>query len=138
MDRRELLKYLGAAGAALHPLASAVATSSPDEILGQPEASGAGVFLNQVGYLPAGSKQATVRLADANPRDFLVRSLADHAVVFKGKLGAVATDAASGDQTGGADFSSLRVPGRYQLEMAGVTSDPITVAPDVYASALRL
>ena len=132
MDRRELLKYLGAAGVAFHPLAIAVGGCS------QTETVGAGIFLNQVGYLPAAAKQATVRLTDATQGGFLVRSLADHAVVLKGKLGPTATDAASGDQTGIADLSSLRAPGQYQLEIAGLVSDPINVAPDAYASALRL
>jgi endoglucanase len=137
MDRRELLKYLGAAGVALHPLASAAA--EPSESMGQSVASGsAGIFLNQVGYLPAAAKLATVRLAEGNKRDFLVRSVADHAVVLNGMLGPVATDEASGDQTSVADFSSLRATGRYQLEIAGMSSDPVNIAPDAYASALRL
>jgi endoglucanase len=139
MDRRELLKYMGAAGVTLHSFASAVAASSQGDVLGQGSPSGsAGIFLNQVGYLPAGAKQATIRLADAGKRDFLVRSLADHVIVLNGKLGPVATDEASGDQTSVADFSSLRGAGRYQLEMAGVISDPINIAPDTYASALRV
>ena len=130
MDRRELLKYIGAAGVALHPLVRAV--GAPEEL------SGAGIFLNQVGYLPGGSKQATVRLAGASQQDFLVRSTADHAVVFKGKLGPLSTDAASGDRTCVADFSSVRARGKYQLETAGLTSDLIPVAADAYAAALRL
>jgi endoglucanase len=138
MDRRELLKYMGAAGVAFHPLAIAVGAPLEAAALGQVETLGAGIFLNQVGYLPAVAKQATVRLADASRRDFLVRSLAGHTVVFNGKLDPVSTDEASGDQTSVADFSSLRAPGRYQIEIAGLTSDPINVAPDAYASALRL
>jgi endoglucanase len=131
MDRRELLKYMGAAGVAFHSLAIAVGGCSQAETLG------AEIFLNQVGYLPSAAKQATVRLADAHQRDFLVRSLADHTVVFNGKLGPASADEASGDQTSVADFSSLRAPGRYQLEIAGLTSDAINVAPDAYAAALR-
>ncbi len=132
MDRREFLKYVGAAGITLHPLARALGASSPAE------ASGAGIFLNQAGYLPAGAKAATVRLVDASQREFLVRSLADHTVAFKGKLSPSATDPASGDQTNVADFSPLRNPGRYQFEIAGLSSDPIHIAPDAYISALRL
>ena len=133
MNRRELLKGLGAAGVVFHPLAVVFGESS------EVDAPGAGIFLNQVGYLPSGAKQATVRLIDqGNQRDFLVRSLADKTVVFKGKVGPASADEASGDQTSFADFSSLRAPGRYQLEIAGLTSDPIHVAPDVYGSSLRL
>ena len=141
MDRRQLLKYLGAATAASH-LASD--RSLADSALASPtaEASGAGIFLNQVGYLPNGSKQATVRVVDAATRDFVVRSMTDSAVVFKGELGPVMADAASGDQTVAADFSSLRTPGKYQIELADssgkLSSDPIIVAPDAYQSALRL
>ena len=132
MDRRELLKYLGAAGVALHPLACAVGATLP------PEASGAGIFLNQVGYLPDASKQSTVRLTDANQRDFLVRSLSGNKVVLNGRLGPAATDAASSDQTCVADFSSVRAPGKYQLEIGSLASDPIPIATDAYAGALRL
>ncbi len=130
---------MGAAGVSLHPLASANAAPSQGNAVGQAETpGGAGIFLNQVGYLPGGAKQATVRLTDMSQREFLVRSLADHTAVFHGKLGPIAADEASGDQTSVADFSSLRVPGRYQLAIAGVISDPINIAPDAYASALRL
>jgi len=129
---------MGAAGVNLHPLASAVGASSRSVTQAETSTSGAGIFLDQVGYLPAGAKQATVRLAGASQRDFLVRSSADHSVVFNGKLGPASADAASGDQTSVADFSALRAAGRYQIEMAGLTSDPIIVAPDAYASALRL
>jgi endoglucanase len=132
MHRRELLKYMGAAGMALHPWACAVGATSPDN------ATDAGIFINQIGYLPGSAKQATIRVAGASQRDFLVRSVADRAVVFRGNAASPASDDASGDQTSLADFSSLRTPGKYQLEIAGLASDAFPVASDGYASALRL
>jgi endoglucanase len=132
MDRRELLKCLGAASVAFTPWAI------PPGGCSQPETSGVGIFLNQVGYLPAAEKRATVRLTDANERGFRVRSNADHSVAFHGKLGPTVADEASGDQICLADFSSLRIPGKYQIEIAGLVSDPISVSADAYASALRL
>ncbi len=122
---------MGAASLAADPIVRSFA-----KVL--PESSGAGIFLNQVGYLPAGSKHATVRLPDHGTMDFLVRSIANHSVVFKGKLGVMMSDAASGDPAGVADFSALRAPGKYQLEVAGELSDPFVVAADAYKSALKL
>jgi endoglucanase len=56
----------------------------------------------------------------------------------KAKLSTPTLDAASGDTTTQADFSSLTTPGTYRVEIANTLSDPFTIAPTVYADALRL
>jgi endoglucanase len=133
MKRREALRYLGAGVAALHPGVRAFA-----ELEGRSVGSekSVGIFLNQLGYSPAGAKQATVCLSDTTQREFQVRSAAD-AVVFKGKLGQAVSDAASGDQTSVADFSSLRTPGLYRLQVGDLRSDLFPIAARPYATALR-
>ena len=56
----------------------------------------------------------------------------------KAKLSTPTLDAASGDTTTQADFSTLTTPGTYRLEIANTLSDPFTISPAVYADALRL
>jgi endoglucanase len=133
LNRREMLQYLGGASFALHPAVQAVA-----KIGGTAEASLNGIFLNQAGYLPTAAKQATVRMVDAQPGEFLVRSSIGNRVVFKGKLGPDISDTASGDRIRTADFSGLHTPDHYRLEVAGFESDTFPIAPDAYARALRL
>jgi endoglucanase len=135
MKRREVLRYLGAGAAVMHPAVRAVAE------LGDGSAGSvktAGIFLNQVGYASSGAKQATVRLSDGMPHEFLVRSTANNAVVFKGELGEAVDDAASGDRTSVADFSALRTTGMYRLEVGDLHGDPFSVTAQPYAGALRL
>jgi len=136
--RRSFLKSIAASAAAstlphpLHALAqaplSATYTAPP-------------ILLNQLGYLPTHAKLATFLLAkiptQTPPTTFRVRSQT-HAVVLEAKLSTPALDAASGDTTAQADFSSLTTPGRYRLEIAGTLSDPFLISPTVYADALRI
>ena len=135
--RRSFLKSLGAAAAAsalpahLHALAQAplASTYTPPPIL-----------LNQLGYLPSHAKIATVLLASLPPQaatTFRVRTQ-DHSTALGAKLSTPTLDAASGDTTAQADFSSLTKPGTYYLEVAGTLSDPFVIGPTVYAEALRL
>ncbi len=132
MDRRRFLKRMGAAGVALQPIFRAAGAVSPNE------APSPSIFLNQTGYLPTAAKKATVRLAEAGSKDFLVRRVADRTVVLRGKLGATIRDEASGDEVGVADFSALRLPGEYRIEVGGLASDSFPVAAEVYANGLRL
>ncbi len=129
IQRRSLLKSLGLAAAASSipaPLRALAETPSPTTQ----------IFLNQLGYLPTAAKIATTTLAPNQP--FRVFSQAHSTAVLEAKLSAPTLDAASGDTTAQADFSSLTTPGTYHLEIAGQLSDPFTIAPDVYAGALRL
>jgi endoglucanase len=143
MHRRELLKQLGIAGVLLHPAVEALAkgqVSSVDIPRNDPHNGSGAVATNQLGYLPGALKQASVRssdVTDSKTRPFLVRSLAKNAVVLRTALGRPALDAASGDWIRTADFSSLRTPGRYRIETAGMVSDEFVISQDVYATALK-
>jgi endoglucanase len=132
MKRRELLRYLGYGGVALHPGVRSIAQMMAPSGAEQARR----VFLNQLGYLPTGAKRATVRSSDAGG-EFQVRSVASRRVVMKGKLGGVVSDAASGDSVRVADFSELRAAGLYRLEAGGGASDAFSVGPQVYGPALR-
>jgi endoglucanase len=142
--RRSFLKSLGAAAAVstvpspLRALTSLSQSSLAATYTAPP------ILLNQLGYLPQHAKGATVLLASLPhqavsqpPTTFRIRSQ-DHSILFEGKLSAPALDAASGDTTAQADFSSLTTPGIYRLEIAGTLSDTFAINPTVYAGALRL
>ncbi len=135
IQRRSVLKSIGAAAAlstiprpirtlAQAPLAS---TYTPPQIL-----------LNQIGYLPIAQKIATTTLAPNQPFRIHSQTNPRSAPMLEGKLSPAIADAASGDTTSQADFSALTTPGTYHLEIAGVLSDPFTIAPNIYADALRL
>lgn len=130
IPRRSLLKSLGLAAAASSlpaPLRALAESSHP----APPK-----ILLNQVGYLPTAQKIATTTLAPNQP--FRIRAHAQSTILLEGKLSPAAIDTASGDTTTQADFSALTTPGTYHLEVAGQLSDPFTIAPNVYADALRL
>jgi endoglucanase len=134
MNRRELLRNLGVGGLALQAGVRALAEMQT------PVASDvhAGIFINQLGYLPGGVKHASVRSSDEGHGEFVIRAMANRHVVFQGKLTKPAIDAASGDSICIADFSSFKTPGSYTLESAGLVSDVFKIGRDVYASALKL
>jgi len=100
-------------------------------------ATGAGgIRLNQIGYLPGRPKVASVSVP---ARSFRVRALATNAVVLQAGLSAPHADPASGDTIRRADFSALRTPGQYRIELdTGAQGDPFRVGHDVYAQALAL
>jgi endoglucanase len=99
------------------------------------------ILLNQLGYLPNHAKLATILLAklptQTPPTTFRILSQ-NNSVAFEAKLSTATHDAASGDTTTQADFSTLTTPGTYHLEIVNTLSDPFTIAPGVYADALRL
>lgn len=91
------------------------------------------VKVDQVGYLRTEAKLAMVT-SGADGGTFLVRRSDDDSVVFSGELGAARDDAAhSGDTVLWANFSRLRKPGTYYLQVAGVgTSHPFVIADHAY------
>jgi endoglucanase len=129
---------MGSASVALHPGIQAIGQLAPSSTeAARPD----GIFLNQLGYLPASAKQVTVRCSgavDRHDRHFHVRSVESNRVVFKGSVSRAISDPASGDQIVTADFSKLHVPGMYRLEMGGCASDPFPVANHAYANALKV
>ena len=97
------------------------------------------IKVDQVGYLPNAPKIALVSPAGSAAQTFSVKRASDHAVVFKGTLGATSHDPNTGDDVRAADFSALRESGRYYIDVPGVgRSWNFSVEPNVYARAYHL
>jgi endoglucanase len=95
-----------------------------------------GIYLNQIGFLPDSPKVATV---SARANSFLVRSLKGNSVAFRSTLSAQRLDDASGDTVRFADFSSVKTPGEYRLELdTGVRGNSFAIRKDAYDNALLL
>ena len=96
------------------------------------------IKVDQAGYLPAAPKIAFVA-AKAPATTFVVKRTTDDKVVFKGELSATVADPDSGDQVQSADFSKLKKPGSYFLQVPGVgRSWGFTIDKDVYSRAWYL
>jgi endoglucanase len=136
MLRREILKGLALSSAALvgsrRTLAQQAASPTQTEA---PE-----ILLNQLGFVPAGTKMAALRIQDTGSSDNTFRIFPMHgkAPAFHGVLTPPKLDAASGDTLRAADFTGLHTPGVYRIEAAGFRSDPFPIAPRAYAEALRV
>jgi endoglucanase len=134
--RRTFLKSIGAAAAAsgLPQHLGALAQAPLASTYTAPP-----ILINQLGYLPSRAKIATILRAKLPQSATTFRVLSQtHTAVFEAKLSTPVLDAASGDTTAQADFSSLTAPGTFRLEIANTLSDPFTISPTVYADALRL
>jgi endoglucanase len=91
------------------------------------------IQLNQVGYLPGGAKWAVLR--DVEASHFAVVDAASGREVLRGALGAPQAWEPAQESVRLADFSALRTPGRYRLQVDGLPpSAPFTVAADAYAA----
>ncbi len=135
MRRREFLsssaRYLGAGA-----LGFAASGWKKANIASFETAPASTVALNQVGYLPALPKHASVNVRAAS---FVIRSTSSKEIVHRGTLGSPKADAASGDTLQTADFSALTKLGSYLLELdSGNQSVPFRIAGDIYRDALRL
>jgi endoglucanase len=94
------------------------------------------IKLDQVGYPPNASKVAVVT---APGQVFSVKRSSDGTTVLQGKLSAPVADADSGDRVQAADFSSLRQPGTYYLDVPGVgRSWTFSIGPDVFSRVYYL
>ena len=94
------------------------------------------IKLDQVGYPIDAPK---IALVSAPARAFQVKRSVDNVAVFDGTLSAPAIDAYSGDRVQAADFSGLRTPGKYYLEIPGVgPSWTFSIAPDVFSRTYYL
>ncbi|MFK4692890.1 cellulase N-terminal Ig-like domain-containing protein [Streptomyces pristinaespiralis] len=80
------------------------------------------VRVNQVGYLTAADKIATVVAASTSPLSWQLRGAGDNAVVASGTTRVHGNDPASGDHVHQADFSSVTRPGDYRLSVDGAGS----------------
>jgi endoglucanase len=139
MHRREFLKTaascLGALGFAKDSWGAKVSGVDAGSLKAA-SAGANGIYLNQIGFLPASPKVATVR---GSANSFLVRSSKDNSVAFRSRLSAQRVDAASGDTVRFADFSALNEPGDYRLELdTGVSGDSFPIRKDAYDNALLL
>jgi len=75
------------------------------------------IKVDQVGYLPESQK---VALVTATASSFEVKRVSDNVSVFKGELSPPNHDADTGDAVQIADFSKLKEPGKYYLDVPGV------------------
>jgi endoglucanase len=89
------------------------------------------IKVDQVGYLPSASKVALVSTA---AQRFAVKRASDGAIVFQGRLASPIHDADTGDTVQAADFSPMRMPGTYYLDVPGVgRSWNFAIGPDVFS-----
>ena len=103
---------------------------------GGAEAGSVQIKVDQVGYLPDAGKLAVVT---APGTTFEVKRASDNGVVFKGTLGAASQDKDTGDSVQIADFTKLREPGTYYLDVPGVgRSWTFAVKRDVYSHTYYL
>jgi endoglucanase len=94
------------------------------------------IKVDQVGYPIDASK---IALVSAPARTFTVKRASDNSVALQGKLGSPARDADTGDTVQAAEFSSVRQPGKYYIDVPGVgRSWNFSIAPDVYSRAYYL
>jgi endoglucanase len=106
--------------------------SPPVKKMMRDEAPVPGVLVNQLGYLPARPKVATVRTDAVAPLEWSLRG-AGGAVVARGKTVPFGLDRPSGDAVHVVDFSMVRTPGEgYVLEVAGARSHPFAIRADLY------
>ena len=99
---------------------------------GADEAPIPAVTVNQVGYLPALPKLATVKSASTTPLKWELLKKGG-AVAASGESKPVGKDAASGEDLHVVDFSSVTAPGKdYTLKVGSDVSHPFDIAADVY------
>jgi endoglucanase len=97
------------------------------------------IKVDQVGYLPAAPKIAFITSSAVTPRSFSVKRTSDNRVAFEGKLGVAAHDSNTGDDVQAADFSTLREPGRYYIDVPGLgRSWNFSIEANVYLRAYQL
>jgi len=91
------------------------------------------IKVDQAGYLPNAPKLAIV-VAKAPAETFVLKRTSDGKTVFEGKLSAPAADPDSGDKVQVADFTKVRKPGEYFLQVKGLgRSWGFAIAKDVYS-----
>jgi hypothetical protein len=112
----------------------------------QPPLATASIQVNQIGYAPGADKYAYIGnwlgTAGALPIDdqyFLVIDEINGNTVYRGELTLRAiADPWSGNDVYEADFSALREPGRYYLQLPGIGySDHFSIASNVYDRVYR-
>jgi endoglucanase len=97
-------------------------------------ATGAGLRLNTVGYLPRHEKRATL---PAPCVEFKVVRASDGAMVLRGHANGPFRENDTGEDLCVADFTALRESGLYRLEAGAARSAPFRVGRDVYTTAFK-
>jgi endoglucanase len=88
------------------------------------------IRLNTIGYLPDREKKAAIA---GECSQFTVVRIKDNAKVFEGAATGPVLNSDTNEQLYTADFSAVKEPGEYQLEVAGVgKSASFRVAADLY------
>jgi endoglucanase len=138
MHRREFLKTasclgaLGYAGSSWGAQAFGGGAGVAESFL----AANGGIYLNQIGFFPDHQKIATV---SSRANSFLVRSTKDNSVVFRSTLSSQRPDPASGDTVRLANFTSLKSPGKYRIELdTGAKGGSFPIGRDAYDHALMI
>jgi endoglucanase len=135
VGRREFLKLSGSAA-----LAGIAATALKGVVRpALAEQPGLRTMVNQVGYLPAADKVATVQWPQGSrepARKFQMRRADGGEKVLEGKLSEVREDALSGDRVQLADFSDVRIPGKYLLDVEHGETTEVEIGGDGYRHAL--
>ncbi|PWU09230.1 MAG: glycoside hydrolase family 9 [Verrucomicrobia bacterium] len=92
------------------------------------------VRANQLGYSPSGKKIAIAFSKNRLPDSFEVIATDSEAIVFRGRASAI-TDSAWGqfDHHVELNFSALKSPGHYFLQVGQTKSLPFAIARDAYA-----
>jgi len=97
------------------------------------------IKVDQVGYLPDAPKIALLSASGSNPQNFLIKRTKDNSVAFQGKLSSAVHDPNSGDDVQAADFSGLREPGRYYVDVPSIgRSWNFEIGPNVYSRAYKM
>lgn len=93
--------------------------------------TGPRVRVNQVGYLPAGPKQATLVTDQTTPVEWSLKNTTD-AVVASGATLPAGVDPTAGLNVHELDFSDVTAPGTYTLVADGDVSYPFVIDAGVY------
>ncbi|HEU5403080.1 MAG TPA: glycoside hydrolase family 9 protein [Terriglobales bacterium] len=96
------------------------------------------IKVDQVGYRPADTKIVLVVSPQA-AKTFSVQRSADHSIALEGKVGPPVLDPDTGDRVQEVDFSSLKIPGRYYINVPEIgRSWDFEIGNDVFARTFDL
>jgi endoglucanase len=128
MKRTQIIVCLAISIASSLPATLTHAAGAP--ISPAPAAAAPKIRLNSIGFLPQRDKKASVAV---ECKEFAVLKVKDGSKVFSGKATGPALNADTNEQLYTLDFSAVKEPGEYQLEVPEVgKSDAFRVGPDIY------
>lgn len=90
------------------------------------------IQVNQVGFYPDSPKMAV--FVGTGATDFVVREISSNKIVAKGKLSGERTSQHSGKKSKMADFSTLKKPGRFRVEVGDIKSPEFEIKKAVLRS----